>query len=134
MPFAQQASSSASISLPAPTPTRCWIYDKIYPATQAAFDSQHLTSAERKEVEKWNKPASPAQVRLIKAASPWAIPPTAADVHFIRWMRSGWGHSLFIFVARPIIMKSQGYSPWVALNTNVFINPVECEVGAYPTA
>jgi len=127
-------SRSTSLSSPAPIPTRCWIYDKIYPATEAAFDSQHLTAAERKEVEKWSEPASPAQVRLVKVASPWATPPTASEVHLIRWMRSGWDRSLFVFVAHPISVTSNGYSPWVALNTNVFINPVECEVGAYPTA
>jgi hypothetical protein len=131
---ASEASNSASISSPAPNPTRCWIYDKIYPATDAAFDSQHLTAAERKEVEKWSEPASPAQVRLVKVASPWATPPTASEVHSIRWMRSGWDRSLFVFVAHPISVTSNGYSPWVALNTNVIINPVECEVGAYPTA
>lgn len=130
------ASSSPSVSSPAPAASSCWIYDKIYPATKAAFDSQHLTAAERSEVERWSKPASPAQVRLVKRASPWAVPPTASEVGSIRWMRSSWGpaHSLFVFVARPLDLTSKGYSPWVALNTNVIINPVECEVGAYPTA
>jgi hypothetical protein len=132
---ASGASSSESISSPAPTPTKCWIYDEIYPATEAAFDGQHLTSAERKEIEKWSAPASPAQVRLVKVASPWATPPTASEVHLVRWMRSGWDRSIFVFVARPLFTPgSSWHSPWVALNTNVFIDPVNCQVGAYPTA
>src|SRR5579864_8369936 len=86
---ASGASSSPSTSSPAPTPIKCWIYDEIYPATEAAFDSQHLTSAERKQIEKWSAPASPAQARLVKSNSPWATPPTASELHLVRWMRSG---------------------------------------------
>ncbi len=129
------ASSSPSTSSPAPAPTKCWIYDKVYPATEAAFESQHLTPAQRKEIEKWSAPASPTQARLVKSLSPWATPPTASEVHLVRWMRSGWDRSIFVFVARPLFTRgSTWHSPWVALNTNVFIDPVNCQVGAYPTA
>jgi len=132
---ASDTSSSTSISSPAPTPTKCWIYDKIYPATEAAFDNQHLTSAERKEIEKWSTPTSPTQVRLVKAHSPWATPPTASEVRLVRWMRSGWDHSIFVFVARPLFtLGSRWHAPWLALNVNTFIDPVNCQVGAYPTA
>ena len=132
---ASVASSSPSPSSPAPTPTKCWIYDKIYPATEAAFDSQHLTSAERKEIEKWSAPASPVQARLVKVASPWATSPTASEAHLVRWMRSPWDRSLLIFVARPLTEPgSSWHSPWLALNGNVFIDPVTCDMGAYPTA
>lgn len=48
---------AASFAAPAPTP-RCWNYDKIYPVTEAAFKSQHVTVAETKEIEKWAAPAS----------------------------------------------------------------------------
>jgi hypothetical protein len=129
-----EASKSPSIPSPVPTATKCWIYDKIYPATEAAFDSQGLSFVERQEVETWSAPMSPAQLRRVKSLSPSAAPPTASERHLIRWMRSPWNHDLFVFIARPISTTTNGYFPWVALNGNVLINPITCEVGAYPTA
>jgi hypothetical protein len=50
-------------------------------------------------------------------------------------MRSGWDQSIFVFVARPVFKTGEsGHQPWLALNANVFIDPVNCDVGAYPTA
>lgn len=46
--------------LASPTP-RCWIYDKIYPATETAYKEQHVTAAERKEIQKWAAPVSPSE-------------------------------------------------------------------------
>lgn len=120
---------------PAPASTECWIYAAAYPATRAAFESHHATRAEQAEIEKWARPASPAQTKLVRAASPWAAPPTNAELGLVRWMRDTEDGSILVFVERPLFTEdSPGYSPWLALNTNMYINPVSCEVGAYPTA
>lgn len=126
------ASHSAHAS--AATTRRCWIYDKIFPVTEAAFSTQHVTPQERNAIEKRAAPVSPSQARLIRAHSPWARPPTASDAHLLRWMRDPYRHGgVLVFVARPIEQSTRGwYSPWVALNTNVTIDPVECSVAAYP--
>lgn len=127
--------ASSPSSSPVPASTECWIYKKIYPATRAAFESQHLTQAQRTEILKWARPASPAQKKLVKAASRWATPPSVAELGLVRWMRNGSDRSIFVFVDRPVFTTgSTFYSPWLALNANVFINPVNCETGAYPTA
>ena len=129
-----QASPAADIASPIPTP-RCWIFDKVYPATEAAYESQRVTLTERKEIEKWAAPASPSQERLVRAYSPWTKPPSASEQHLVRWMRSPFERGdLFVFVARPIERPPNGYSPWVALNANVIIDTVQCSVHAYPTA
>jgi hypothetical protein len=123
-----QASGTSNIASPTPTP-HCWIYDKIYPVTEAAFKSQHVTLAERKEIEKWAAPASPSQERLVRARSPWARPPSTSEQHLVRWMRDRSNPGgVFVFVAQRIEWHHRW---WVVLNTNVIINPVECEVNAY---
>ncbi len=129
-----QASAASDAASPIPTP-RCWIYDKVYPVTEAAYESQHVTRKERKEIEQWAALASPSQDRLVRAHSPWARPPSASEQHLVRWMRDpSEPGALFVFVARPIERPPDGYSPWVALNTNVVIDTVQCSIGAYPTA
>jgi hypothetical protein len=128
-------SASPSASPWAPASAECWIYKKIYPATRAAFESQHVTREQQIEILKWARPASSAQTKLVTAASPWATPPSVAELGLVRWMRSGWDGSIFVFVARPLFdTDSTGHSPWLALNVNVFIDPVNCDLGAYPTA
>lgn len=125
---------AASVPTPSSTP-RCWIYDKIHPVTKVAFESQHVTLTERKEIEKYAAPASPAQQHLVETHSPWAAPPSASEQHLVRWMRSPFkSGGIFVFVARPVEIYHNGYSPWVALNTNVTIDTVQCSVNAYPTA
>lgn len=129
-----QATVASSIASPTSTP-RCWIYNEIYPATEAAYESRHVTLAERKEIEKWAASASPSQERLVQAQSPWTRPPSASEQHLVRWMRDPYRPgALFVFVARPIERNSNGYSPWVALNTNEIIDTRQCSIGAYPTA
>jgi hypothetical protein len=129
------ARSSPAIASPAPTSTKCWIDGQIYPATQAAYASQHITMAERAEIKKWSALASPSQVRLVKSVSPMATPPTASEEHLVRWMRGGGNRWIYVFVARPLFTQGEtGHSPWVGLNANVIIDPVTCDVGAYRRA
>ena len=117
----------------APAAPHCWIYNEIYPMTVAAYHSQHVTLAERKEIDRWAAPAAPSQKRLVRAKSPWARPPSASEQNLARLMRSDRG-SVLVFVARSIKTSGNGYSPWVALNANVIIDTVQCEIRAYPTA
>jgi hypothetical protein len=120
-----------------PTPF-CWIYDKIYPVTEAAFKSQRLTPAQKKEIEKWAAPASPSQDRLVQERSPWTKPPSASEVRLLRWMRYQYTpEHVLVFVARPIRPEGASadspYSPWIALNTNALIETEGCEgIHAYP--
>jgi hypothetical protein len=72
-------------ALPTPTP-RCRIYDKTYPVTEGAFESQHVTALERKQIVKWAATDSPAQERLVRSVSPFTRPPSASEVHLVRWM------------------------------------------------
>jgi uncharacterized membrane protein len=126
------AFQAAALAAAAP---HCWIYDHIYPPTDAAFKSQHVTAAERTEIEKWAALSSPGLERLARARSPWARRLSASEQHLVRWMRAPFTGDVLVFVARPIEKSPSGaYSPWVALNANVLINPITCEVGAYPTA
>ncbi len=136
---AQQPSSAFNIQLPSPTPTaRCWIYEAIYPATDKALTREHATMAELREIKKWAAPLSPAQLHSVRMASPWASPPLPSELHLVRWMRDPHDKSVYIFVARPInrphTLIVDGYSPWIALNANLIIDPVECELHAYPGA
>jgi hypothetical protein len=118
--------SAAAGASPIPTP-RCWIFDKTYPVTRAAYERQHATLTERAEIEKWTTPASPTQERLVRAQSPSTKPPSASEQHLVRWMRSPFeSGEILVFVARPMEKTAHGYSPWVALNANVIIDTVEC--------
>jgi hypothetical protein len=130
----QTSDGSSPAPSPAPKSTKCWIYDAIYPVTRSAFESQHVTRAEQLEILKWARPASPAQTKLVKGASPWATPPSVNELGLVRWIRVGSDSSVDVFVARPLFKAgSTGHWPWVALNTNEFIDPVLCDTGAYPT-
>jgi len=129
-----QASAVSNIASPSPTP-RCWIYDKIYPATEAAYKNQHVTLIERKEIEKWAAPASPSQDGRFRHNPLRQNDLLQSEQRLVRWMRSPFeSGGLLVFVARPIEETANVYSPWVALNSNVIIDTVECSVHAYSTA
>jgi hypothetical protein len=104
-------------SRPAPVSSRCWIYSQVNRLTDLAYDSQHVSSSERREIEKWA-----ATVPL-------------ADRSLVSWMHDAQGDgSLYVFVARPLYRAhSDGYYPWLALNTNASIDPVLCSIYTRPT-
>ena len=111
----QRKPQPASFAIaPTPTPsTRCFIYERIFPATAAAYRSEHLTGAESSEIEKW------------------AAKVTASDRSFVRWMRNLYsGKGFFVFVARPLYPTT--HEVWMAVNANIMIDPVECEMDAVP--
>jgi hypothetical protein len=94
---------------------RCWIYDRIFPATAVSYKNQHVSSAQRKEIEKW-------------AGS---VP--MSERGLVRWMRLPSNSArVLVFVAQPL-HREGGYYPWNALNTNIVIDPDnDCAVMAYP--
>ena len=60
----------------------------------------------------------------------------APDRKYARWMRSdlrGRDFDVIVFAAKPLVVRNGGYSPWVAVNSNEFINPYMCEGGALPS-
>ena len=112
----RKAQLASSAIAPTPTPTtRCYLYDRIFPATREAYRRERLTIAETSEIEK-----SAAKV-------------TSSDRSFVRWMRNLYsGKGFFVFVARPLYPTT--HQVWMALNTNIMIDPVECEMNAVPGA
>jgi hypothetical protein len=111
-----QPASNPSAMAPTPTPTPlCYLYDRIFPATGEAYRSERLTKANISEIEKW-------------AAK---VPPSERSS--VRWMRDlSSGKGFFVFVAQPLYPKT--HEVWMVLNTNLMIDPVECEMHAVPGA
>lgn len=93
---------AADTSSPSAKPTRCWIYDKLYPATTKAFKSQRLTRAQQQEVQKWTAAVS------------------AVDRPRVRWMRDPHDESQ-IFVMVP-----DSEQIWTVLNEQFIVNHVDC--------
>jgi len=119
-------SGSPPASSPQPTATSCWIYDEMFPATKAAFESQHVSPAGRREIELFAAPSTPSRLRLAKSYSRFASLPTASQVPNVRWMRDGWARSLIIFVEGP----RDAY--WSVLNTNAVVDSEDCTVVPVP--
>jgi hypothetical protein len=103
---------------PVPSATPCAIFTHMFAPTQAAFHENNLTSAEQTYIMKF------------VAKMP------ASDRQYAKWLRTGSssepGYGLIIFSATPLSYQGGGYWPWLAVNTNVFVDPHACEVNAYP--
>lgn len=92
------------------------MFKQMFLPTERSFDAERLTSIQRNEVLK----------------SVAAMPPE--DRPYARWMAQRWsgGSDVLVFAARPVASHGNGYSPWIAANAHVFINPVTCDIGALP--
>lgn len=99
---------------PTPTPTRCWILDRIYPVTDLALNAQKATPAERHEIKAWASRVSPDKRSLV------------------RWIRDQRDKRVLIFVAEPELPGTQ--IAWIALNTNLAIDVHQCAFYAVPGA
>lgn len=113
--FTKQDQGASPTPLPSATP--CAFVEQMFPPTNEAFEEHHLSAAQRAEVLKW----------VAK------IP--ASDKAFAKWMQP-WAPSngaLVILDAKPISVENGQYSPWTAINTNMFVNPRTCDIGALPT-
>jgi len=101
---------------PTPSPEHCWLYDKMYPATKAAYVREHLSLYEQREVENWAE-----MVPLDERA-------------FVRWMRAPWisppvnEHGPFVV----FVYSFAGSHAIKALNGNVLVNFNACQAFPYP--
>jgi len=101
-----------SQATPTPAPTqRCWIYDKIYPATAHAYRTQHVSMSEQNYVKKLVRSVPPEQRSLL------------------RWIRDPDDNSIYVFVKWP---QRPGYPDWNAVNTNIIIDTNDCSLHAFP--
>ena len=119
-------SSTSPSAVPKPSPSTCWIYEEMFPATKAAFDAQHVSPAGRREIELFASPSTPARLRLAKTYSRFASLPSASQVPDVRWMREGWARQLTIFIEGP----KDAY--WPVLNTNAVVDSEDCDVVPVP--
>gem|GEM_PF-4155754 len=118
---------------PRPTSFHCWIYNKIYPTTQVAYEQQHVTTAERREIQKWAAPVSPEE-QQDRTRFQFGKPPLSYERGLVRWMRDP-GAGILVFVTRATHHpNSTGYWWWVAINSNMIIDTRDCDVHAFPTA
>jgi len=102
----------ATPSAPNVASTPCAFFADMYPVSDASFSAHHSTAKERGEILHWS-----AKV-------------TTQNRKYVRWMR--W-HGLIVFVANPNYNRA-GYGDyaWGALNTNVEVDQVRCEIFAIP--
>jgi hypothetical protein len=96
-----------------PNPT-CWIYQKMFPATADSYRRQHVKPAEQHLIEKWAG----------------RVP--APERSLVRWIRDPRDSSIYVFVASPQTTKL--LTEWQALNTNIAVDTVNCELHAMPGA
>jgi len=104
----------ATPSAPNVASTPCAFFADMFSVSTASFIAHHATAKERAEILHWSAKVS--------------VP----DRKYLRWMRM---YGLIVFVAHPDYERPNGwYSPWKALNTNVIVDPIQCDAYAYPTA
>ncbi len=96
-----------------PNPT-CWIYQKMFPATADSYKREHVKLAEQHVIEKWAN----------------RVP--APERSLVRWIRDPSDSSIYVFVASP--QTTRILTEWQALNTNVAVDIVNCELHAMPGA
>lgn len=102
-----------------PSAKDCRLFADLYPPTQAAFDSHHLTAKQRSVILSSLKKVPKSQQRYVKW-EPGADP----------------GDDPIVYDAVPIVPDDAigSHASWLALNTNVALDPVECREFATPVA
>ena len=98
---------------PTPSPGRCWLYEKMYPATKAAYQRQRLSTREQREVENWAE----------------TVPRDRRSL--VRWMRAPWISAPQNEHGPCIVFVYQAGSAY-ALNGNVMVNFEACTAFPYP--
>ena len=109
---------SSSSPIPRPSATNCAMFEQMYPPTNEAFEEHHLSAKQQAEVRKWVAKMSSDDKRYAK----WWLAPSRQQF--------GPPH-LLVFSAEPL---NDGVITWTAVNTNVWINPVDCDYYPYPRA
>jgi hypothetical protein len=84
----------------------CSFFADMYPVTRSSFIAHHATAKERNEILRWYATVS------IK------------NRKYVRWMRKA---GPIVFVANPDYNRSgYGAYAWMAMNTNMIVDPVRC--------
>lgn len=112
---AHETSKPIDLTTPRPsalTSSPCPFFADMYTVSAASFVAHHATSKERSEILRWDAKVS------------------TQNRKYVRWMR--W-HGLIVFVANPNYNRS-GYGEymWGALNKNVVVDQVRCEIFVGP--
>jgi len=115
------APPSAPLSSPTPMPSAkdCGLFKQLYPATAQSFADYHLTAAQRTYIMKY--------VGTIPKARQPAL----------RWMFDDQADEhVLVFETFPVIPDEPtgSHSSWLALNTNVGLDPIECRTFITPVA
>jgi hypothetical protein len=105
---------TATPSAPNVASTPCPFFADMYTVSAASFVAHRATSTERNEILR-----SDAKV-------------STQNRKYVRWMRR-W-HGLIVFVANPNYVRNPSGPTWawMALNTNIAVDPVQCQLYAVP--
>ena len=115
------ASPAPRTPLPTPMPSAkdCEYFKRLYPVTNESFDKHHLSAAQRRFIMKY--------VKKIRAAErPYAKWTFDADSD----------EGLLIYNVFPVQPDDAigSHAAWVAMNTNVAFDPIECNPIIMPNA
>jgi hypothetical protein len=102
-----------------PSAKGCRLFAELYPPTEQAFTSHHLTSKQRSDILSAAKKVAKSQRQYVK----WTFDAEADN-------------GVIIFNAVPIVPDDPigSHASWLALNTNVGLDPVECRMFVTPVA
>jgi|GEM_PF-3246631 len=115
------ASGASHTPLPTPMPSArdCYYFQRLYPVTAESFVRHHLRAAQRRFIMKYVMKIPTAERRFAK----WTFD---ADVD----------EGLLIYDAFPVRPDDAvgSHAAWMAMNTNVAFDPVECRPIITPNA
>jgi len=115
---------SHSSPMPLPSAKGCDLFKQLSAPTTASFEKHKLTAAQRSYVLKYVKTITPSERRYAK----WMVDPDADNPHA--------NDAEFVFDAAPVYPDDPigSHASWVAVNTNVGLDPIECRMFATPIA
>jgi hypothetical protein len=115
------ASPLSHVPVPTPMPSArdCAYFKHLYPATVQSFDRHHLSMAQRKFIMKYVNKIPPAERRFAM----WAFDEDIDE-------------GLLIYDAFPVRPDDAvgSHAAWMAMNTNVAFDPIECRPIITPVA
>jgi hypothetical protein len=117
----EATSSAPHTPVPTPMPSAhdCYYFKRLYPATAESFDRHHLSAAQRRFITKYVK----------------KIPAPERD--FAKWtFDADVDEGLLIYDAFPVRPEDAigSHAVWMAMNTNVAFDPIECRPIITPNA
>ncbi|MDQ6768063.1 MAG: hypothetical protein M3Z41_09680 [Candidatus Eremiobacteraeota bacterium] len=102
-----------------PSAKHCSYFKDLFSVTKESFDKHHLTAAQRSFIMRSVRQIPAAERRYAK----WILDSDVAD-------------GLLIFDAFPVRPDDAigSHAAWLAVNTNVGLDPIECRMFATPIA